>query len=158
MTIVHDTIAAELALLTREVQTPTEPFGYGVDLSCVEELDENLAEVDPNSKLAIGQALVRRLITPRGRLDDDGNYGEDIRSYCNRGVTLADLRDIGARVQGECLKDDRVESCTALATWNASTQRLAISVQVVAVDPAIGLFSLTIAVQNGQAMLEAFAA
>lgn len=62
---------------------------YGTDLSCVVDLDAGLAEVTGNTLLA--QALARRLITPRGGLLDDPNYGYDLTQFLNADIGPTDL-------------------------------------------------------------------
>ena len=68
-------LEVELATITKIVDTPEAPHGYGSDISGAADLDPDMAEVDGFSTLALAQALVRRLDTPRGTLLDDGNYG-----------------------------------------------------------------------------------
>lgn len=154
--IVLDAIAADTATLTRLVPSPLEPFGYGTDLSCVEDVTEDLAEVDPFTVRAIGEALARRLTTPRGSLPDDPDYGLDVRGYCNRGVPITELQDLSGQIRGEVTKDDRVEDAAVTVTIPARNQ-LHISVTVTPVDPSLGPFSLTFAVVNGQLTLESLA-
>lgn len=154
MTIVHDTIAAELALLERLEPIPLAPFGYGQDLDCTTDIDENLLEVDPSSKTALAQALLRRLSCPRGRLPDDADYGFDLRGMLNRGTDANALRDLAGQIKGEVLKDDRIDGADVTTTYTAQTETLDVTLWVVAVDPALGEFSLTFAVQAGELMLK----
>lgn len=160
MTVVDDQIAAQTAELTRLVADPVAPFGYGVDWSCGVELDPNLAEVDPFSTRAIGEALLRRSITPHGSLEDDPDYGEDIRGAENRGVTVQDLTALSSRLRNEYQKDDRVESVVVVVSTAAailSTRRLNISVRVTPRDPRTPDFSMTLACTGGDVILEAIA-
>jgi hypothetical protein len=154
MTVVSDFIDAEVALLAREVVSPVAPFFYGVDLSCVEDVTDDLAEVDPNSVTALGEALLRRLTTPRGTLPDDRNYGIDVRSFCNLGMSTQDIRDLASKIRSEVTKDDRVDDA-AVTIGNPVTSDLSIAVQVTPVDRALGVFTLTLAVTDGQLLLEA---
>lgn len=154
MTIVHDTIAAEIALLEREVPTPLAPFGYGQDLDCTTDLTEDLLEVDPSSKTAIAQALLRRLSCPRGRLPDDPDYGFDLRGTLNRGTDANALRDLAGQIKSEVLKDNRIDGADVTTTYTAQTETLDVTLWIVAVDPALGEFSLTFAVQAGELMLK----
>jgi hypothetical protein len=154
MTIVHDTIAAELALLERIEPTPLAPFGYGQDLDCTTDIDQDLLEVDPSSKTALAQALLRRLSCPRGRLPDDADYGFDLRGMLNRGTDANALRDLAGQIKGEVLKDDRIDGADVTTTYTAQTETLDVTLWVVAVDPALGEFSLTFAVQAGELMLK----
>lgn len=152
MTIVHDTIAAELATLTRQQPTPVAPYGYGTDLRCVDDVREDLAEVDPFSTLAIGEALARRLMTPRGQLLDDPEYGYDIRGLLNRGADAATLRDMASPIRNEVTKDDRVADATVTVT--AVGTQLTVQIQVTPADTEAEPFALTLGVVNGELMIE----
>ena len=82
------------------------PPGYGHDLSCTTDIDPMGIEVDGLTTLA--QALFRRVITPRGTLLDDPNYGIDLTGYVNDDLSPSDVARIGASVDAEFLKDERV--------------------------------------------------
>jgi hypothetical protein len=153
--VVLDAIARELALLKREVETPTGPLGYGLDLSCVSDVTPELAEVDPFSPVGIAEAVIRRLTTPRGGLVDDPDYGLDLRGYCNRGTTLDELRDLAGQCRSEVTKDDRIEE--ALFTITTPTRsELNVSARITPADPSLELFSFTFTIPaSGAAMLEA---
>lgn len=157
MTIVHETIAAELALLERLEAAPLAPFGYGQDLDCSTDLDANLLEVDPSSKTALSQALVRRLSCPRGRLPDDADYGFDVRGMLNKGTDDAALRDLAGQVKSEVLKDNRVDGAEVTTDYTVQTRTLAVTIWIVAVDPALGEFALTFAVKDGESMIKELA-
>lgn len=160
MTVVDDQIASQLAELTRIVPEPVAPFGYGRDLSCTTELDANLAEVDPNSTRAIAEALLRRYITPAGSLEDDPDYGEDIRGAESRGVSTAELLALASRLRNEGQKDDRVdylEVSVSSASDVLRTRELDISIRVHPRDPSQPDFSMTLACSNGAVLLEAIA-
>lgn len=157
MTIVHDTIAAELALLERLEPSPLAPFGYGQDLDCTTDIDENLLEVDPSSKTALSQALIRRLSCPRGRLPDDADYGLDVRGMVNKGTDSNALRDLAGQIKSEVLKDDRVDGANVTTTYTSETSTLDVTIWLVAVDPSLGEFSLTFAVKSGALMLQELA-
>lgn len=154
MTAVSDFIDSEIALLTREVVAPVAPFGYGVDLSCIDDVTDDLSEVDPSSVIALGEALLRRLTTPRGTLPDDRGYGIDVRSYCNLGMSTQDTRDLGSKIRSEVTKDDRVDDAVVTVGDAVSTQ-LSISIQVTPIDRTLGVFTLTLSVTDGQLLLEA---
>lgn len=58
----------------------------------------------------IGNALARRLITPRGALTYDPSYGTDIRAYVNAGMTAQRFAQIASDVAAEVLKDFRLQA------------------------------------------------
>lgn len=155
MTIVDDQIAAELLTLAPVLSTPVEPFGYGVDLSCTTELDPDLTEVEATSVQAIAEALFRRLTTANGTLLDDADYGEDVTASLNAGTTVQSLQTFHSKVKGECEKDDRVDSVTVSSSLDTRTRVLTLSIQVVPQDPAVRTFTMTLAVTNGETLLEA---
>jgi hypothetical protein len=152
---VLDAIALETARLERIVPLPTGNLGYGTDLRCITDVTPDLAEVDPARPMAIGEALLRRLITPRGGLLEDRNYGFDVRGYCNRGVPQDELRDLGGLIRAECMKDDRVEDLT-ISILQLGPNSLSIQLRVVPADPELESFALTFAVINGELTMEAF--
>lgn len=158
MTIVTDAIAAGLALETRAADFPVAPFGYGIDVSCTNDIDPRMSEVDPFSPLALGEALVRRLDCPRGALPDDANYGLDLRGYCNRGTSTQDLRSLAGRARNELEKDDRVDSVTVIVTPSSTGDELDVTVAVVPLDPRIGDFLLVLSASDAGVLLKEIAA
>lgn len=148
-------LAAGKAALIAEVTAPADPFGYGTDLSCTTDITETADEIDPTSVLAIGQALFRRLITPRGTLPDDPDYGTDVRGMLHRGMSQQELLAATGRIKAECEKDDRIESASVAVSPDAIGSDVGVSVWAMPIDDELGAFTLTFAVTDGQAMLEA---
>lgn len=153
---VKASIDAQIAELARLVPQPTGDLGYGNDLSCVSDLTEDLAEVDPFSMQAISEAAIRRLTTPRGSLPDDRNYGIDVRSYANRATAIAELRELSGRCALELAKDDRIDTATVTSTQDPLSYSLRLSVVITPASPTLNPFTLTFAVTSGAAVLEAF--
>jgi hypothetical protein len=152
-----DALAAELATMTRVTEPASAPLGYGGDLSCTSDVTEDFAELDPESPKAIIQALIRRLTTPRGALADDADYGFDIRPWCNRGVTLADLRTLSAQMAAECRKDDRVASVridVTSATTTLASGVLACTIMIAPVNPATQDFTLTFSATDAGVLID----
>lgn len=153
MTIVEDTIAELTAALTRDVDIPEGEFGFGTDLSCSTDLTPDCAEVDPFSADAVREANFRRLTTPRGSLLDDPFYGIDVASFLHEPMTLKRQAEIVGIITNELSKDDRNDPESLAVTLTVSGLRL------LGIDArgqcAAGPFSLTIAIQNGEAMLRA---
>ena len=126
MTTTLERLQAAVAALpvTPRVAPSADQIGYGIDLSCITDVTHTLDEVDPQSNTAIGEAIIRRYITPRGTLPDDQDYGLDLRGYCNRGVTDAELRTLPSAMRMEAMKDDRLEDAGITVTWDSTTRRL----------------------------------
>jgi len=142
MTLLQDLIAAQTALVPVVDRVAPDALGYGTDLSCVLDVTPDLDEVDPMSTVAIGEAIVRRFITPRGGVVDDQSYGLDLRGYCNRGVTNEQIVRLQSQCRVEALKDDRVSDAEVSIRWVAAERRLSVRINATAVDSAQE-FSLT---------------
>lgn len=126
--------------LSTSVPGTTLP-NYGHDLSCTTDLDPAMVEVDGVTCLA--QALFRRVITPRGTLIDDANYGFDLTQFINDDLSTSDLARVGAGVDAEFLKDERVFRSSTTVTL-LSTGILTV---VSSVTPSAGpTFKLTLAI------------
>lgn len=148
---------ASIGELERAVLPPTGDLGYGRDLSCTTEIHPGLAEVDPMSPVGIGEAAIRRLTTPRGGLPDDADYGLDLRSFANRGVPYAELRDLQGMIRNELAKDDRIADLTVTVTLSRSTD-LAVSIRIVPEHPTLAPFALVFVVgADGAVTVEALA-
>lgn len=152
-----EVIARETALLEKLVDAPEAPFGYGVDLVCVTDLREDFGEENHESQDAIGHAVLRRWITPRGQNPDDPDYGEDIRGFLNKGITTKDIREKAGKLKQEAEKDDRVGACTVTLTPSPDGRELRVSAAIVPKDPAVETFTLTFAVTSGAQVLKEIA-
>lgn len=152
MTIVIPSLVPDDAVSSPTV--PTGALGYGSDLSCGSDLTDLMDEVDPFSQRALGEAIVRRLSTPRGSLPDDGDYGIDLRGYCNKGTTADDIRALASKVRTELQKDDRIDSVTVTVTPSPTGTTLAITLAVRPFDPNLGGFSLTLAVTSAAVLIQ----
>lgn len=86
---------------------------YGLDLSGVDDLDENMSEV--SGVTVLRQALARRLSTRNGTLLDDPTYGYDIREDLSSALDRMRTVKIVAKVKSQILKDPRVLTCTVNA-------------------------------------------
>jgi hypothetical protein len=148
-------IDASIAALTRTTTTPGAPFGYGADVSLASDLSPTLELVDPHSTRAIAEAILRRLDCPRGALPDDADYGIDLRSMCNRGITADEERALGGKIRAEVEKDDRIVAAVVRVTSTTSTSEEALTVQIV-VTPAdsSGTFELVLAATPAELLLE----
>lgn len=144
---------AQLATLTRIVDVPANtPLGYGVDLACVEDLTPTMDEVDPYQPRAIAEAQARRLITGRGQLAYERNYGTDVRGMLNQGYTETELATLGTDIHNELIKDDRISDCEVSATFTDSeTLRIAVISTAQDMDET---FSFTFYVTDATILIE----
>jgi hypothetical protein len=125
----QDWIATQLAGLTQRVTASTAPLYYGMDLHCTSDMDAAYSEVDAGSVQAIGEALIRRLSTPRGMLFRDPSYGLDLRGELNVAQTQQQIQALGQLIETECRKDDRVAAVTAIVALSR-TNTLGVTVTV----------------------------
>jgi hypothetical protein len=99
-----------------------------------------MSEVDPASPTAVGQAVVRRYITPRGGLIDDANYGFDLRGYVNHGTTQETITQLSGQIRAEAVKDERVSDAAAELSFD--TRMMSVSLPLTLSDPAATPYDL----------------
>lgn len=144
---------AQLATLTRIVDVPANtPLGYGVDLACVEDLTPTMEEVDPYTSRAIAEAQARRLITGRGQLAFEPNYGTDVRGMLNQGYTETELNTLNTDIHNELIKDDRIVDCEVTATF---ADRETLRIAVISTPQALAeAFAFTFYVTDATVLIE----
>lgn len=76
----------------------------------------------------IGNAICRRLITPRGSLFYDLGYGFDVRSFLNMGFTPDKLATLQSQITDEVEKDERIQSADVTVDINISAMTMAITI------------------------------
>lgn len=149
-------IAAGIAELTQAATLPVEPFGYGRDLVCWEDLTATLAETDPATTQSLAQDVYHRITTERGSLVDDPDYGEDVRGYVNEAMTERGLLSIGGRLSQEIRKDDRIGSVEVIPELQlVSPITLGLTLAITPEDPALQPFTMILAVTSAEAILKA---
>lgn len=144
-------LEAGMAALPRVVDAPTGELGYGTDISCRGDLDPG---VDVTGIELLGQALARRLDTPRGGLVDDPDYGYDLRSELNKGTTKRDVDAVAGRIVAELTKDDRVSSVRATVTPAPDGSSMRVAIRVVPWGE-LGPFDMVLSVTSAAVLLEA---
>lgn len=131
--------------------TTTAP-DFGLDLSCIEDLDPRGVEVTGIE--ALSQALMRRLDTPSGSLidDEDGDYGLELVAELSGGSTPEALASLPKRIAGQFAEDERVASAEVVAASPASAlDRIECSILVVPVG--VGPFRMVLAIGSVAAEL-----
>lgn len=151
--LVAQGLAEGLAAETQLVETPIAS-GYGVDLHCTTDIREDLAEVDPDSDEAIGEAIFRRWTCNRGENPDDLEYGRNVTSLLNRGMTFADLAAEAGLLRAEAEKDERVDTCVVTLTQSNGGRDVRVAATVTPKDPNREPFRFVVAVSDGKALLE----
>lgn len=120
---------------------PDDVADLGADLAGVGDIDPSGLVVAGNA--ALGQALARRLTTPRGGLVYDDDYGLDCRDWLNAGLTSQRARELAGAVRREALKDERVLDVAVSLAFSQATSVLTLSLRVTTSD---GPFDLVVAV------------
>lgn len=151
---VRDFLAAYLENVERIVDPPEPPLGFGSDMSCVDDLTEDMAEVDGSTTRALAEALIRRIGTPRGSVLDAPDYGIDLRSYLHRGSTQSELLGLAGDVSNEWRKDDRVERVEVEISVIEFGRILRGRGRVYPADPSITPFTLTFGITDAAVAIE----
>jgi len=121
--------------------TPTLDINTPVDADGVIDLDPTFTLV--SGRLALVQALARRITTERGTLawiGDDPEYGEDVRAFLGDDIEPRSSFVVSSRVERELLRDERVRGARVAA--QIASGRLTINGQV---SDASGPFRFTLA-------------
>ena len=94
-----------------------------------------------SGNVAVGQALIRRILTPSQGLIDDPTYGYDVSTMIDSATTNGQVDQIMRAMDQQFLKDQRVQSSKTTGTFQ--NQILTTSTTVVT---ALGPFSLVLAI------------
>jgi hypothetical protein len=155
MSFLLDQIALRVAVLVPITPAPTGDLGFGSDLSCVDDITSDAAELSGSDPLLVAQAAYRRLITARGALPDDADYGLDVRGMFGKALTRQAQIEIPGRVRAELEKDDRIVpetlQITITPTGGLAHADFDLDVQG---ETALGPFSLTLALTDAGALLK----
>jgi len=98
-----------------------------------------------SGRRALVQAIMRRFQTPRDSLIDDPDYGIEVQAWVGRRSDTAQRWAWQKALEGEVLKEERVQSAKARLTFDTISQRLSFTL---AVETAEGPFTLTVAVSE----------
>lgn len=101
---------------TADINTPIDP-------------NTGLPDLDPyfrvvTGRTAVGQALLRRLVTPRGSLLGEPSYGLDVRGWTNETIDARALRRLESAATTELRRDERVDDVSLAATFAGDVLRL----------------------------------
>lgn len=121
---------------------------YGRDVGLVTQ--RGAVDIDPFFRLIRGprvvlEAVLRRLMTPRGSLLSDPNYGQDVRGALHAEFDAAGRFALATAIANEARKDDRVTDARCSVDYNASTGRVRIQL---ACATGTGPFRLVLAVSK----------
>ena len=113
----------------------------GSDFWAIEDIDPNLTAVSGQTCLI--QALVRRIISARGSMFYDEDYGSDVRKFLSVPVRTG---VVAQTIETECLKDERVEDAAATVQYIEATRTL--DIKLVITDQDDVEFALTVLVDD----------
>lgn len=128
------------------VQNPA----LGRDLAGVTDLTAPMLE--STGRQCLVECLARGLMTPRGSVIYDRNWGEDLTALVNADLSPEELPQIQARTVAQFRKDERVINATALAQFVAPSQVDAATRGKVA-NPTpvpVGVLVITASITDGQ--------
>lgn len=94
----------------------------------------------------LGNAIARRLSTPSGALaavGDDPDYGYDLRGLLGEDLTDSEIQALGARIQQEVMKDERVQAAEVNVTYSLANYSLAVEINL---ETATGPFRLVLGI------------
>jgi hypothetical protein len=132
------------------VADPTVDFGR--DLSCTDSIKTGRFVTGPR---LVGEAVYRRLITPRGVLrggDAEADYGFDLIGKLGSTTSASESAALEGQVQSEILKDERVESADVSVASVRSGPSISWTISVEALT-SLGPFQLVLSVNDVTAEL-----
>lgn len=86
------------------------PGIYGSDLSCTDDCDPLMTEVDGTTSLVVAQTAWRSITSPRDSIPDAKGKGLDVRIFARRAATVAEVQSWAAQIRAELLDDDRIDT------------------------------------------------
>lgn len=90
---------------------------YGTDVAGFDDLDPVGTEI--TGPRVVAEACARRLITPRGGLCDDRNYGYDLTQYIDDEFDAPQIARVSSGIVAELIKDERVLSVSVVSVFSA---------------------------------------
>ena len=119
---------------------------YGSDLSCTQDLVLTMPEV--SGVLGVEQAMIRRLITPRGGLLDDPAYGTDISALIDDSPTTRQSAIIAQQIDVELQKDERILSSQTTGEFRRDSSGAYKYIASTVATSADGPFRLVLQISN----------
>lgn len=114
---------------------------WGFDILTLPNLDTSFTP--RRDSVALADAFVRRLFTPRGVIWSDPTYGFDIRDYLNDEVSQSMLAEMVGGIQAQSELDERIHDCQVRAAYNFKTEKLSLRIGI---SSDLGPFNLVLAI------------
>ena len=115
---------------------------YGTDVSTFPGFDTTGRTI--TGARVVAEACLRRLMTPRGSLPYDLDYGYDLRDLLNEDLSAGDLRRHELAAELELEKDERIDSADVTLTLDTSTFTLSIRITGTLSNAAAFAFTLAV--------------
>lgn len=112
---------------------------FGSDVSTFPDVPVGLPLM--TGRRVLGEALLRRLMTPRGLLRFHPDYGMNIRDFLHDGVTDEELHRLKANVEAEAEKDERVSRANCVLSYDRRAMTLRLQLEV---ETAVAPYRLTV--------------
>lgn len=116
---------------------------FGSDISTFPDFDADFRPLE--GARAVGEAVARRLMTERGALPFDPEYGTDIRRALNESLTPGAVAALQASIAAEAEKDERVERAEASVTLLHASSTLLVALKL---TTSAGPFDLVLRVSQ----------
>lgn len=122
---------------------------YGSDVSTFVLNDEGVADLDPYFRVITGfrvvaEAVARRWTSPKGSLWWDPDAGQDVRDRLNAKLDPSQVDELAASLAAEAEKDERVQRCSVLVTYEQAAKRLRIRAAITLSDAESFQFVMSI--------------
>ena len=124
---------------------------FGTDLSC-DASDLTGVDAMVSGNAIVAQALVRRIVTPRGGVIDDPDYGYDVTAPLD---SIGDQRSLArtlAMMDAEFRKDERVAYSQTIGKLSGPLAGQTLTTTTT-IQTAQGTFTMTTAITNVTATL-----
>jgi hypothetical protein len=92
-------------------------------------------------KRVVAEAVLRRWSTERRSLPYDLDYGTDARAMIGDSLTSASIGEWQSALAAEAVKDDRVEDCDVVITYDRATETALVTASITTADGPFRLVS-----------------
>jgi hypothetical protein len=121
---------------------------YGKDVSTYPDLDPTFAWRE--DRLVVAWSTARRLETYFGQLEYAPTDGLDLRGFLHKGLDALAIFQIGASIEAECLKDERVVGAVVDLAQNTAAESITIKIELETADET---FTLVLAIDSVSAKI-----
>lgn len=124
---------------------PLKNQPYGLDTSCTDFLRPGVLVTGGR---LVAEACYRRLITSKGQLKSDPDYGFCVADLLQRGMSAAELAQIGPQIEAELSKDERLDDVVVTVDVDTTGPSLALTIESVGTLSDGSTFTLALQVSD----------